>query len=950
MTKFSRFTLLSLAIVGLLVPSFGFAQTSANTGAIVGTVTDSSGGVLPGVTVTVTGPNLQGSRTAVTDAKGEYVIPILPPGTYKAEYSLTGLKSVVQNGIVVNATVSSKQDAKMAVGVSETMTVTASQIVVDPTQTTTQQAFKEEHLKYAAIGQQGRSYQSVLAQAAGSAGPNASTGAGGGGNPQVFGSNQGQNQWRFDGLNATDPVTHTFGTNFAFDAIQEVSVQTAGYEAEYGKATGGVVNVITKSGGNNFSGTADVRLSNQHMISKGHKHQEANASLLAFDRSTQVFKNWGPQATIGGPIQQDKIWFFVSGQRLHNHIQPPNTQGFAPGDRQFIGWNTFSKLTATLTPNQTWGLKYTYNPALIPFAQQSSFVKPEADRDQYQTTRAYNATWDAVLSSQWIASVQAGRWLEFLKSSPHSGDLTTTGVIDQATGVSSVNFTNFQESDRDRDELIASTSYFLKGAGTHQIKVGTDIDKSVFKRVNYTTGTPTDPAMCGTSYIISTGQTVGTGQPGTLPCGSILRPVNGAVNRQDVSTQIPQLDFKSNARTFYAQDEWKPMDRLTAKFGLRYDTQAFKRDDGSNAKTLTKFQPRLGFAYDVFNNANTVIHGHWGRFMDDNALTLSSYLASAAPVTDIYLWSASQNRWNLAAISGSFATGNGLDPSLEPTYADETNIGFTQRLTRDSSLDITGVWKQTHDIFEDSCQNTTCQGVLVNGAPVVNTAFWMTNNPGGLDDVLKQKYTGVITKYEWHPTWGNILASYTWSKSLGSIEYTQNAGADFDVFPVNFTNRYGYLSDDARHRVKVDGYLKVPGQIIVGANWYWDSGTPYNVTVSCSSTTTNATLRAICPVYPAGTVNSAGQDLSKTIETGTFFAEQRGSRRLSHFKQLDLEVRKNFTLANQTFSIIGSVFNVMNKETVIGRNGNLVAAGNAFTTSTSWQRPRRYEIGARYEF
>src|ERR1043165_4494249 len=154
MTKVSRFTLLSLAIAALLIPSFGFAQTTANTGAIIGTVTDSSGGVLPGVTVTVTGPSLQGSRTATTDSKGEYLVPLLPPGTYKAEYALSGLKPVVQQGIVVNATVSSKQDAKLALGVSETMTVTASQIVVDPTQTTQQQAFKEDHLKDAAIGQQ----------------------------------------------------------------------------------------------------------------------------------------------------------------------------------------------------------------------------------------------------------------------------------------------------------------------------------------------------------------------------------------------------------------------------------------------------------------------------------------------------------------------------------------------------------------------------------------------------------------------------------------------------------------------------------------------------------------------------------------------------------------------------------------------------------------------------
>jgi hypothetical protein len=932
MTKFFRFTSLSLAIALLLVPSFGFAQTSANTGAIFGTVTDTSGGVLPGVTVTVTSPNFQGSRTAVTDAKGEYVLPLLPPGTYKAEYSLTGLKTVVQTGIGVNATVSTKQDAKLSLGVAETMTITANRIVVDPTQTTQQQSFKTDHLKYAAIGQQGRSYQTVLSQAAGSAGPNGANGPGGGGNPQVFGSNQGQNQWRFDGLNTTDPVTHTFGTNFVFDAIQEISVQTAGYEAEYGKATGGVVNVITKSGGNNFSGTADVRLSNQHMISKGHKHQEANASLLAFDRSTQIFKNWGPQATLGGPIQQDKLWFFVSGQRLHNHIQPPNVNGFLPGDRQFIGYNTFGKLTATLTPNQTWGLKYTYNPALIPFAQQSSSVPPEADRDQYQTTRVYNGTWDAVLSSQWIASVQVGRLLEFLKSSPHSGDITTTGWVDLTTGLPSVNFTNFQESDRDRDELLASTSYFWKGAGTHQFKVGTDLDKNVFKRVNFTTGTPIDPTMCNPTFNGANG-VQSTGQPGNLPCGAIYRPSRGVINREDVSTQIPELDFKSQSRTFYAQDEWRPIERLTTKIGLRYDSQAFKREDGSSAVTLSKYQPRLGFTYDIFNNANTVIHGHWGRFMDDNALTLSSYLAGSAAVTTVYLWNATAQKWFIpvGGVSGG-ATGNALDPTLKPTYASETNFGITQRTGRDSSLDITGIWKQTHDIFEDSCVNGTCIG---------DTRFWMTNHPAG-EDVLKQKYYGVVSKYEWHPSWGNVLASYTWSKSFGSVEYTQNAGADFDLFPVNFINRYGYLSDDARHRVKLDGFVRVPYGFIVGANWYWDSGTPFNVTATCSTTNVNAnaTLKALCPTYPGIT--------PPALENGTIFVEPRGDRRLSHFKQLDVQVQKDFTLAGQTFSLIGSLFNAFNKETVIGRNGTFTSS--VFTTSNSWQRPRRYEVGVRYEF
>src|SRR6185436_12633081 len=431
----------------------------------------------------------------------------------------------------------------------------------------------------------------------------------------------------------------------------------------------------------------------------------------------------------------------------HNHNQPPNTRGFQPGDRQFIGYNTFGKLTGTFTPNQTFGLKYTYNPALIPFASQSSTVRPEADRDQYQSTRIWNGSWDAILSSQWLSNVQLGALRSYLRSSPHSGDLLTTGTIDRSSGISSVNYTNFQAGNRDRDELIASTSYFLNAAGTHQFKIGTDLDRTTFTSVNFATGTPLDPNMCSPTYAGgSTGNPnapVNTFIPAGSICGAINRPINGANSLYDVSTILPEAEFKASARTFFAQDEWRPMDKLTLKAGLRYDAQTFKRDTGETAVTLSKYQPRIGFAYDIANNANSIVHGHWGRFMDDNALTLSSYLASNGSILARYSWSASRGRFLLSQVFGGPA-GNLLDPTLKPTYADEANIGFTQRLTASSSLDVTGIWKKSHDIFEDSCAFDNCN---------TDGTFWMTNNPDGQSNVLRQEYQGIITRYELRPTW-----------------------------------------------------------------------------------------------------------------------------------------------------------------------------------------------------
>src|SRR5258706_9749414 len=163
MSRFTRFSLLALLIV-LLVPA-GFAQVSNTTGALIGHVTDQAGAVLPGVTVTVTGTTLQGSRTAVTDPTGEYVLPLLPPGTYHAEYALSGIKSQVRANITVSLQQKTEINVQMQLAVTETVTVTASQVVIDPTQTTQQTNLKEDHLKYTAVGSANRTYQGVLQQA-----------------------------------------------------------------------------------------------------------------------------------------------------------------------------------------------------------------------------------------------------------------------------------------------------------------------------------------------------------------------------------------------------------------------------------------------------------------------------------------------------------------------------------------------------------------------------------------------------------------------------------------------------------------------------------------------------------------------------------------------------------------------------------------------------------------
>lgn len=887
------------------------AQTSATTGSLFGTVSGADNSPLPGVTVSLTSPSLQGTRTSVTNAAGEYNFPLIPPGTYRIESVLSGFDTQVRDNVVVSLNKSTKVNISMALSrVSESVTVSGNTVVVDPTQANTQVNLKEDFLKYSSVGQAGRSYQTSMEVI-----PGVADQAGAGGNPSVFGANLGQNSYLIDGLNTTDPVTHTFSVNFGFDAIQEISVQTGGFEAEYGRAVGGILNVITKSGGNRFSGTADVRYTSEKFTQQGDRIADypPGTTTLANDKSQRKFRTLNPEASVGGPILRDRLWFFGDALRNMNRNQPRNVAGFLPEEDTRYGWNLFGKLTASPVTNQSVQFRYTNsyqdNRGAPNVVQSQNFISPEAAAEQYQKLEIYNLSYDAVLSSAWTANLQGGITNGYLISQPQSGDLTTSGSIDQATGIVSGNFTNFQKSHRDRNQALASTTYFLEALGSHAFKVGTDLEWTKFRTVNNTTGTPFDASFCSEAFA----------QPPNAVCGAYFAPLNGAQFRYFVATNLPEQKFQGMGQAYYGQDEWRPLANLTLKIGARYDQQSFDNNEGTHVKTLNRLQPRIGIAYDVFNNSETVIRAQGGEFMEDLGLTLPSYLSTTGAVTSVFQFSRSRNRYVFIGAFGGPA-GNLIDPALRAAYTREGNVGITQRVFTNTSVDVSYVYREGKNIIEDTCAFSNC---------AENFTFWLTNAPDGRKDWLRSDYHGAILSIQSRLTErANVLASYTYSKSRGSIEYTQNAGADFDLFPWHYVNRYGYLSDDARHRVKIDGYYRFPFDITFGTHFYWDSGVPYNITTTDTG--------------------DAGY--------GVQFLEPRGSRRMPHFYQWDAQLQKDFLVGPVRLGVIGSVFNVLNTEIATTRNGSVGSTDLSnpdnpqFNYNIGYQRPRRFEVGLRLEF
>jgi hypothetical protein len=913
----------------LLIASVATAQTMS--GRLIGRIADSAGQALPGVTVTIESEVLIGGpRAGLTDGAGEFAFVGLPPGHYLLRATLQGFVTQERTELKVDLGGATRIDIAMAEASFEgEITVVAETPVVDPTQVNTEQVFDAGYLQNSAIGSTNRGYQVVLGQAAG-----VDYVANASGNPSVFGSTLGENAWYMDGVNTTDPVTATWAGNFNFDSIQEIQFQTSGFEAEYGNATGGVVNLVTKSGGNSFSGTLDLRYRDNSFAESGDHFDP--------DEREQKYENLG--ATLGGPIVRDSLWFFASYESAGSEVTPDAS----PTTRDFQGQYGLAKLTWQIDPSWRLTGKYWTDPTDIDNADADRFHAAEATTFQEQGGELLSAELNSVLSDSWLWNTVIGINRRELNAFPQTGNLGAISHTNLITGAVSGNNSNQQYSDRDRDDLSTNLTWFVDElAGSHELKAGIELASLSLLSGNCTTGTP--------------------GGEACVPGGYGLRFDDNQLDPTDSSTVIPWvmwqdstagvLRYEGGQQSLFVQDAWRVHANLTLKIGVRYDQVSFDDDDGNTiVDGMGKFQPRLGFAWDITGDARNVVRASWGRFMHPSALSTPSFAKTATEPTGAWLscsglvgvdaavcqqiaaandgeWMLDPEGWDpegwLLVPQNIFGSEpNVVDPDLDATYADEWHVSFERALWSRTSVEVTYIDKDTLDIFED-----TCNGNLEGPAADAECDFYvMTNLPE-----LRRQYRGVVARLETRSLdWLTLLASYTWSESEGNVEYTQNAGADFDVYPWHFANRYGLLEDHRKHRVKLNGYFMLPYDTTIGFDAFWSSDFHWEPQA------TNADGNVVPGI--------------EAMPYDVYYVEPRGSQAGNSNYQLDLQLAKGFRAGPVRLQLIASVFNLLSDERAQsvcnrvngcgeGEDGD-IALGDAIT----WQVPRRYEAGVRIEF
>src|SRR6185503_4150288 len=394
--------LIFLTAAWLILGSAGsLLAQGVQTGTIRGLVTDQQDLAVPGVTVTVTSPALQGPRSTVTDKDGGFAVRALPPGDYQVKFELNGFATLtrataVPLGLVVETNVSMRP-----AGIAETVQVTADL----PTPIAT--AVVGQNIKHEEIEQLAtpRTIQGIaqLSPAVSEVSPNANQ-------LVVNGAFAYDNVFMINGVDINDNLFAQPQNLFIEDAIEETQVLTSGISAEYGRFTGGVINAVTKSGGNSFSGTGRINFLNDNWTTRTPFEACEDKTLVTctapithLDKLNRIY-----EGTFGGPIVRDRLWFFSSGrlQKSSGQTTLAQTGAIVPTTDQNRRGEI--KITGTAAANHTIQAGYLNDPRKRTNNSgiQANLIDPRAEVDRQNPNWYAYGNYHGVVRNNLLAEVQ----------------------------------------------------------------------------------------------------------------------------------------------------------------------------------------------------------------------------------------------------------------------------------------------------------------------------------------------------------------------------------------------------------------------------------------------------------------------------------------------------------------------------------------------------------------
>jgi len=843
MSVFQRAVLVLL--VGFVAVTPALAQNP--TGTLTGHVTDGKE-ALPGVSVTVSAPTMQGARSGVTTINGDYIFTFLPPGQYAVRFELEGFQTV-ETTIKISAAQTQKLDAVMPQArVAEQVTVVGSQETISTSgqaATTYEKAFIEK-LPVA----RDMVNTTLLAPGVNNNGPrNAIT---------ISGAQSYENLFLVNGVVVNENLRGQPLSLFIEDAIQETTTSTGSISAEYGRFNGGVVNTLTKSGGNEFSASARVTLNNDKWTAP----TPATVSRLDEIRPTY-------EATLGGFLARDRAWFFLAGRDYNQSLKQqtyltniPYT--FNAPDKRYEG-----KLTLALNPNHRLIGSYmelhqdteNFDPwgSAMDLAFLVSYKNPS-------TLLAGNYT--GVLSDAFFVEGQySKRTFEFDGyGNMFRGDLIKGTWVTNLTGVGDWNGAAFCGScpaeTRNNEDVLAKGSWFASTAnlGSHDVVFGADRFHSLQFSYN---------PQSGSDYIIYATRPIVQGQTVTSQF------LSGAtyILWWPVLEDAHQEDFRTDS--LFVNDRWRLNNSWTINVGARYDKNHGVNADGALVAKDSKLSPRLGVTFDPNGDGDWQINAGFAKYVNSvsgaaagqNGVLRSGqpaffewlyngpdinaeapYVSSGDALQQLFNWFNSvggtnnrdPNDFVYAQIPGLTAKING---TLTSPSADEMTLGITKRLGSRGLLRLDLIRRDFKNYYTLRLDRSTGQ-VTDEFGNTYDVA--LTENDKGN---LQRTYDAMQVQADYRLTdrW-TVGGNYTLSRTYGNVE-GETSGSGPVPISVEFYPEYirqswnlpkGDLSTDQRHKVRLwavwDMIASKHHHLSVSLMQRFDSGRPYGAFGNIDST------------------------------------------------------------------------------------------------------------------
>jgi carboxypeptidase family protein/TonB-dependent receptor-like protein len=883
-----------------LMSGFGgdlFAQ-GVQTGTIRGIVNDQQELAIPGVTVTVTSPALQGPRSTVSDLEGLYVIRALPPGDYELRFELPGFATVTRTTVVPLGLTVVHDVTMRTAGVAETVQVTG-ELPAPITTPVVGANYKQEEIESLATP---RSIQGIaqLAPAVSENSPNSNQ-------LVINGAFAFDNVFMINGVDVNDNLFAQPQNLFIEDAIEETQILTSGISAEYGRFTGGVINAITKSGGNTFSGSGRMNLSDPSWTSVTPFEECADPSIVVCTSPTEhaegVSRTY--EGTFGGPIVRDRLWFFAAGRHAsvnssttlqQTGVVLPTTDENKRGE---------IKLTGTVVNNHTVSGAYLNDPRKRTnnSGAQSLLVDPASavDRENPNWYMYYN--YRGVLNSNMLAELQySERRFQFKGDGGTGSDITANSPFVGTCYCTFYNAPYFDATDpedRDNRQFTGNITNFWNRGGRHETKYGYE-----FFRSHRTGGNSQSP----TSYVFAVDYlTDAAGSPVIDPSGRLI-PV--FVPGESSLYYYPALKgavMDTDNHSLFVQDHWIINDRWSADLGARFEQVTAVSTGDITSVDAPRIVPRLAVAYDVKGDGNHIWHVTYGQYAgryNESQIGANSPVGNPAEIQSVY--------------RGPAGTGIGFAPGTNianyPVTPDNAAVadplqnifmeeGLKSPLVHEfstsygvSTLDGRGyvegsyVFRNTNSLIEDFQDLTTgTTTVVVQGVE----AGEFTNIVYRNTDLAWRRYQGLVFQARYR-LGNNFVVNGHYTIQLennGNYEGEEtNDPGDISVignFPEIYTaDRYypdGRLQNFQRNRFRLWGVynwgMGAAGNASVSGLWRVEGARAYSLAVrNLGITDTQADILAA-----AGYPDVPG-------DAHTFWVPERGTERFPGYGLLDVSV------------------------------------------------------------